>query len=247
MQQQLFLDVSQAQDVATFERRLLTFAGALDFGLVNAWLVSEAPGAPTQIQYVGNRTEAFVKATSDPRLMKRDPVLHRLHTESLPFTYSLSTYIDSGNGDLADVLDAHGYRNGVTVALHLPGNKHFVLGLAREDNLPTEDHNLTHLLASLQLVAVHAQIAAQRVMASVDPISLPADPAVDLPHAFPKLTPREIEVLTWTMQGKSGTVVAEFLGISHAAVKFHVANAMKKLNAPSKHVAVLRARDLGLL
>lgn len=248
MQQQLFLDVSQAQDVATFEKRLLTFAGALDFGLVNAWLVSEAPGAPAQIKYVGNRTEAFVEATGDPRLMKRDPVLHRLHTESLPFTYSLRTYIDSGNGDLADLLDAHGYRNGVTVALHLPGNKHFVLGLAREESLPTVDHGVTHLLANLQLVAVHAQIAAQRVLATVEPVAVPVDPDAEPPAPIgPRLTPREVEVLRWTMAGKSGTMVAEILGVSHAAVKFHVANAMKKLDAPSKHVAIHKALNMGLL
>lgn len=256
MQQQLFLDVSQAVDAGAFQERLLKFAAALDFGLVNAWLVTEHSAAPTSIQYVGNRSDAFVEASSDPCLIVRDPVLHRLHRESLPFTYNLETYTESGNGDMADLLDAHGYRSGVTVALHLPGNKHFVLGLARDRDLPKTDEGITHLLANLQLVAVHAQIAAQRVLpAEPDIAGMPVTasdgrvmvaPSADPTDAV-RLTQRETEVLRWTMAGKSGTMVAEILGVTHAAVKFHLGNAMRKLNTPTKHSAVLKAISLGLL
>lgn len=265
MQQQMFLDVSQAPDRDALQRRLIAFAAALDFGLVNAWLVTEKRSAPAVIDYVGNRSQAFVEASSDPALIQRDPVLHRLHRESLPFTFDRSTYTESGNGDMADMLEAYGYSNGVTVALHLPGNKHFVLSLARGQRLPATDQAVTHLLANLQLVAVHAQIAAQRVLKelAVPRPSINVDERKNLSSRATKqveriaggagrerpihLTPRELEILQWTMAGKSGTVVAEILGISHAGVKFHLGNAMAKLNAPTKHTAVLKAVSLGLL
>ena len=62
-----------------------------------------------------------------------------------------------------------------------------------------------------------------------------------------RLTPREREVLLWTMEGKGTWVIGELLGISSHAVKFHLQNAMRKLDSSSKHQAVLKALRLGLL
>lgn len=263
MQQQMFFDVSQAADRKTFEQRLLKFAEALDFGLVNAWLVTESKRGPAHIEYVGNRPEGMIEASNDPGLVQSDPVLHRLHTESLPFIYNRQTYTESGKGDLADFLTQYGYRNGVTVALHLPASKHFILSFSRDQPLPKSDARVMQLLANLQLAAVHAQVAAQRLLIPTSSVITTEERAKLTERAMSDvdriagknvellkqihLTPREREILQWTMAGKSGTVVADILGVTHAAVKFHLANVMVKLNAPTKHAAVMKAVSLGLL
>ncbi len=263
MQQQMFFDVSQAADRETFERRLLNFAEALDFGLVNAWLVTENKKGPADIEYVGNRPDGMIEASNDPVLVQSDPVLQRLHHESLPFIYNRKTYTDCGKGDLADFLGQYGYRSGVTVALHLPASKHFILSFSREQALPKSEDRVTSILANLQLAAVHAQVAAQRLLLPTQSVitneqrSRLTERARDDVTRFAgrdaehlkgvHLTPREQEILQWTMHGKSGTVVADILGVSHAVVKFHLANAMTKLNAPTKHAAVMKAVSLGLL
>ena len=62
-----------------------------------------------------------------------------------------------------------------------------------------------------------------------------------------RLTKREQEVLLWCAQGKSNWVIGEILGISEAAVKFHVANCIAKLGADCKITAVLKAIRLRLI
>lgn len=61
------------------------------------------------------------------------------------------------------------------------------------------------------------------------------------------LTPREIEVLKWTADGKSAQEIAEILRISKHVVDFHIKNAVLKLQTSNKVAAAVRAATLGLL
>ena len=63
----------------------------------------------------------------------------------------------------------------------------------------------------------------------------------------PKLTPRELEALRWTMEGKTAWEVGTILGISERTAVLHLQNAMHKLEATNKHQAVLKALRLGLI
>ena len=63
----------------------------------------------------------------------------------------------------------------------------------------------------------------------------------------PALTPRELEVLRWTMDGKTAWEVGAVLGISERTVVFHVNNASHKLGCINKQQAVLKALRLGLI
>ena len=88
----------------------------------------------------------------------------------------------------------------------------------------------------LQLFAVHAHEAALRIL-------IPAPSAA----GAPSLTPRELESLRWTMEGKTAWEVGALLGISERTAVLHVNNAMHKLGCVNKHQAVLRALRLGLI
>ncbi len=61
------------------------------------------------------------------------------------------------------------------------------------------------------------------------------------------LTPRQIEVLRWTADGKSSAQVAEILGLSEHTVHFHVKNSIARLGAANKVAAATRATRLGLI
>lgn len=236
MRLQRFLDVSQSCDVETFERRLIGFAHELDFGIATAVLVSATPGQDPIIVSVGNTPESFREASHNPGDVKRDPVIRRLKSLSVPFIYDQDLYVDEGAADLWEQQAAYGYRTGIAVALHLPGHKHFLLGVNREQALPREDEQLTRMLADLQFLAVHAQDAAQRLL-------VPRDEELDAPH----LTPRELDILRLTRDGKSAWVAGQILGISEHTVNFHLRNIQRKLNTTSKHQAVLVAMRHGLI
>lgn len=233
-----YYDVSQAPDIAAFERRLVRFAEEMEFPHVNAVLVIDprAPGERAQFISIGNTPEAYLEASRDPTASARDPVNRRLRSLSVPFIYDQQLYTSSGAGDLWETQAAYGYKTGIAVALHLPDFRHFLLGVDRDLALPTEAHRLSRLMADLQLLAVHAQDAATRLLAP--------DEAVG---ARPELTPREVEILRWTMEGKTAWAVGAILGVTEGTVNFHLRNIFRKLDASSKHQAVLKALRMRLI
>lgn len=67
------------------------------------------------------------------------------------------------------------------------------------------------------------------------------------PGAPKRLSPREVEVLTWVAAGKSSTVIGTLLGISPRTVNFHVENAVRKLRAANRSQAVVFAAQQGVI
>jgi DNA-binding CsgD family transcriptional regulator len=237
MQTSIFHDISSASDVSTFESRLISFAYGLDFELVNAALVIAPPGSKPVIRMVGNTPEAFLQSAHSPDEGLRDPVLQRLKQESIPFVYNQATYTAVGAGDLWEKQAQFGYVTGVSTALHLGNDAHFFLGIDRDRPLSLDDIGLTRMLADLQLLAVHAQHAASRLMREGPWFT----------KDVPTLSPREVDILRYVRDGKSSEVIGQLMGFSAANINYHVANAKKKLQCSTRMQAVVRAMNLKLL
>lgn len=237
MRQQDYLEVSESTDAATFESRLLRFAQAMEFGIFSAALTVDQPGGKPLFVMIGNTPEAFKDASRNDDNSRRDPVFKRMKSLSVPFTYDQSLYVEEDAGDLWENMAPFGYKTGIAMALHMPGGRHFLLGVDRMDPLPADDGDMTRMVADLHLLAVYAQETAVRVL---------------LPAAAPlganvKLTAREREVLQWTREGKSAWAIGQILAVSEHTVNFHLRNAMAKLGVAGKHMALLRAMALGLI
>jgi DNA-binding NarL/FixJ family response regulator len=72
-----------------------------------------------------------------------------------------------------------------------------------------------------------------------------ATPVVEL--AAPKLTRRELEILTLVSEGRSNRQVAELLWVTDQTVKFHLANVYRKLGVRSRFDAARWAFEHGVL
>lgn len=231
------LEVSASASEEELLNGLVRVANSLDFGRVAATLrFSDAIGRKTSSTILANTPQAFLDKSMSPDAAARDPVFQTHLKSSLPFSYNKSTYVDGGAGDLWEEMAPFGYRTGINVTLNLPRNAHFLLSIDREDDLPANDAQLTQMMASCQLLAVHAHVAVSRIVA-----------ARTHPLPLPRLTPREKEVLQWALRNKSAWSTAQILGLSENTVKFHVKNAMRKLDAGSRHEALMRATSLGIL
>lgn len=230
-----YLDIGTSTDRASFEQRLVQFAHKLDFGIVAAAVAVDRPGQRPIFEMIGNTPREFLEASRDPEDAKRDPVMKRMRHTSVPFVYDQAFYVGEGAGDLWEQQAAHGYCTGVSMALHLPGGRHFLLGVDREAPMPSSGQTVMRLMADLQLLAVFAQETALRVMLN------------DQNDGVVALTPREREVLQWTREGKSAWAVGQILGMSDNTVNFHLKNIMTKLGASGKHQAVLKAINMGLI
>jgi DNA-binding CsgD family transcriptional regulator len=233
-----YQDVAEASDIETFESRLVRFANDLGFGIISGALVVEHGAGRVSTFHLGNTPEAFQSTFQSTDVGKRDPVMRRLKRLSAPFVYDQATYVNEEAADLWEMQALFGYKTGIAMALHMPGGKHFVMGVDRDQPLPGDDVAVTRMMADLQLLAVHAQETAVRLLVP--------HPTGDVQY-LPRLTAREIEILKWTAEGKSGWAVAQILNISEHNVKYHIKRILMKLGVGSKHQAAAKAKSLGLL
>jgi DNA-binding CsgD family transcriptional regulator len=231
-----YSSVLQARDRDEFRNEVVRFTHRLGFKTVSAVTVVDHAAGHSEFISINNTPSAYSKSAGNPSSSRRDPVLQHCKRHGVPIIWDQATYVGAGQLDLWEEQASFGYRTGIAMALHLPEGRHFVLGVDRDQALPADANELQRVVADLQLFAVHAQDAAQRLL---------------LPRALqpesPALTPRELEALRWTMEGKTAWEVGAILGISERTAVLHVNNAMHKLGCINKHQAVLKALRLGLI
>jgi len=231
-----YSSVLQARDRDEFRDEVVRFGRALGFDTVSAMAVIDRGIGRSDFVVVDNTPREFLGVFNDPRAMQRDPVMQHCKRQSLPIIWDQGTYTSQGQGALWEEQARYGYQTGIAMALHLPEGKHFMLGVDRDRALPSDRHELTRVVADLQLFAVHALDAAMRILVPVQ-----ASPEA------PSLTPRELEALRWTMDGKTAWEVGSILGITERTAVLHLNNAMRKLGCVNKHQAVLKALRQGLI
>jgi DNA-binding CsgD family transcriptional regulator len=237
MNYQQLIDVGLSEDFSSFERHLVATAEALGFPIISGVLMRGLLHDPdVQITSLGNTPAGYLGAAKNLGDARRDPVMTQLMSQSVPVIYNQQTYASAGAGDLWEIQAPHGYKAGIAVKLHLPGRKHFLLGVDRDERLPSTGSKLMQTIAGLQLLAAHALTAAERLLG----------PRVEQ-RELPRLTRRELDVLSWTSQGKTAWEVSVILAMSEKTVNFHLGNAMRKLGVSSKHQAVLKCVAAGLL
>jgi len=210
----------------------------LGFPLVNCVLtyLGTSPIDALAVYSVGNTPEAYATSSSDLDLSIRDPLMAQLREQKFQaITYDQEFYVEAGASDLWEVQAAFGYRCGVAVSLDLPGNRRFALGIDRDKPLP-HGAELTMLMAHLQLLAVHAQAAADRLFPLTEATSLRVP-----------LTSRELEIMKYTMDGKSSAVIAQLLNINIGTVNFHVQKFCRKLGVATRLQAALKAQSMKLI
>ena len=229
-----FSAVLQAGSRDDFRSEVVRFSQQLGFSFVSAMSVLDVTVGRSEFVQIDNAPEGFSAVMHNVAAMRLDPVMQHCRRHTWPIVWNQDTYTREGLGEIWEEQASFGYRTGIAMALHLPEGRHFALGVERDQALPANDGELTRLVADLQLFAMYAQAAAQRLLTPTD-------------GKRPSLTPRELEALHWTKAGKTAWEVGAILGISERTAVLHVNNAMKKLGCTSKHQAVLRALRLGLI
>jgi DNA-binding CsgD family transcriptional regulator len=231
-----YSSVMQARNRDEFRDEVVRFTQKLGFETVSAITVIDHGLGKSEFINIDNAPVGFNDTYSSTALQRQDPVMQHCKRQTVPIIWNQDTYVEKGAGELWEHQAEFGYRTGIAMALHMPEGRHFALGVDRDQPLPEDREELQRLVADLQLFAVHAQDAALRLLV---PLAMQPE--------RPALTPREVEALHWTMEGKTAWEVGAVLGISERTAVLHVNNAMHKLGCVSKHQAVLKALRLGLI
>jgi DNA-binding NarL/FixJ family response regulator len=159
----------------------------------------------------------------------------------------------SGFAALADIEDRHPDLPVVIMtgeedpALVREAFDHGALGFIPKSSAPAV------ILAALRLVLSGGTYVPPQIMASMAPRAAPAaPPSVQTYAADPALavslglTPRQTDVLTLLLAGKSNKVISRDLHLAEGTVKNHVAAVLKALNVDTRVQAVIAAARLGI-
>jgi len=123
------------------------------------------------------------------------------------------------------------------MAMHLPGGRHFFLGVDRDCALPQDPVEQGRRVADFVLFTAYAQVGESRAVVTPEQ----ARTGYSSPIA------RELEVLRWTSAGKTAREVGMLLSISERTAAIHANRATHKLGCVGKHQAALKAIQLGLI
>ena len=126
-------------------------------------------------------------------------------------------------------------RSGGAVPIHGPGAAKASFAVANnmsEENFAALFKAQRH---ELHLVATYAHERMMQIGLS------------DQPATPPKLTSREIEVMTWSSRGKTAWEIAEILSLSEETIRDHIKHACRKLNTSNKTHAIAVALLHGLI
>ena len=232
-------DLVQVANAPTPEdllQQTVAFATRLGFDTVGAVVIIDRHDAPYTYHAIHNLPAQYNSQFEDSNRAQRCPVAQHCKQSSRPIAWNQRTYTAAGMGELWESQAMHGLRAGVAVAWHLPQGRHFLIGVDCDQPLPRDRAEVSRLAAELQLFGAHAQDAALRLL-------VPSQP----PDPEPRLSARELEMLRWTMDGKTAWETGRIVGLSDQTVARHLQNATRKLNAVNKRQAVVKALRLGLL
>jgi DNA-binding NarL/FixJ family response regulator len=197
------------------------------------------PGEPVEVIEAAGYTEALERIAATPDL---DLVLLDLRMPGV-----------SGFVALADIEDRYPDLPVVVMTgdeepeLVRAAFDHGALGFIPKSSPPPV------ILAALRLVLSGGTYVPPQIMAaSRAAAARPAPPAVTTYAADPALalslglTPRQNDVLTLLLAGKSNKVISRDLNLAEGTVKNHVAAVLKALNVDTRVQAVIAAARLGI-
>jgi DNA-binding CsgD family transcriptional regulator len=230
-----YTSVLQSKDRSEFRAEIVRFTQRLGFETVSAVTIIDRGMGKSDFIHVDNTPSDYVEPYSDPGDSRRDPVLAHCKRQSVPIIWDRQTYVNHGAVDLWEHQATFGYCTGIAMALHLPEGKHFLLGVDRDQPCHRTRGNCSAWWPTCSCLPC-------------TPRTPPASAAAQGQQPErPALTPRELEALRWTMEGKTAWEVGAVLGITERTAVLHVNNAMHKLGCVNKHQAVLKALRLGLI
>ena len=171
------------------------------------------------------------------RLAYIDPTVSHCLASSVPIVWQPSTFSAPAQRELYEEACGYGIRSGVTFPIHGPNGEFGVISFA-SDAAPgaATSRALEHHLAELALIRDYAFQSASSFLGAAAPAEIP-----------PRLTRRELEVLSWAMAGKSSWEISKIISCSEATINFHMANVRQKFNVNTRQQAVVKAIGLGLI
>lgn len=227
-------DIDDLRSVTTEQEllgALLKIGGSMGFPLGALVYRRGRIGADAVINAVSNTPASWRARSKDLTLSMQDPVFTRLQESREPFFYDADFYSRAGAGPLYEEVSAHGYVNGVSASLHLPGDRAIFWGFDSPDPLPRHERARLQLLSITQLTGVFAASAVEKILGPDEAL----------------LNDSQREALQHARRGRSSWHIGQIMGIREDTVNYHLKRCRAILGVRTRLEAVHKAVELGLI
>lgn len=160
-----------------------------------------------------------------------DPTVTRAAQSRIPYRWDQLGELTPVQRRFFNEAGENGLRYGLTVPIHGPAGEVFIASVASPEDEIDRVRSLS--VANILVTQVHS------VLVGMQYPGAPSPPVV--------LTGRERECLIWSARGKSSWDIGMILNISENTVNFHLKNAMGKLKASTRVLAIVKAIRMGLI
>ena len=160
-----------------------------------------------------------------------DPTVIRAAQARIPYRWDQLGELTPSQRRFFSEAGEAGLRHGITVPIHGPAGEVFLASVATGDD--SIDHLRSLSVANVLVTQAHSVLVGMRHPGA--------------PTAPVSLTGRERECLIWSARGKSSWDIGMILSISENTVNFHLKNAMAKLKASTRVLAIVKAIRMGLI
>jgi DNA-binding CsgD family transcriptional regulator len=236
MATELYASLMNVSTETTLLKELVSFSENLGFNQACAVMVIRKAGSSRfESKVIENYQQSWKEASRVSSSIASDPIVKHSSASVLPLVWGKSLYEKANAADLWDNAKPFGFDSGIAISLRDHLGNVYKIGLSRDQPLTSDSRELSRLVADTQLFGAFAQSAMMRIW---NP-----KPEAD----FPSLTAREIECLSWTLEGKTAWELGVILGITERTANFHLGNAIQKLDCDNKHSAVIKAMRMGMI
>lgn len=211
---------------------LLKAAEAQGFEFVAYGFQAPLPASDPKVTLLNNYPAAWQLAYREKGYLAIDPVVRHARESMMPLGWSPKERAMAPA--FWDEAGSHGIRFGWSQPFREVNGSCGILSLARSAHAPST--------AELKQKQLKMQWLAQ-----AGHMMLSRHIQVKECSGVAGLTPRERDVMKWTVDGKSAQDIADILGISTSVVNLHISNVTRKLGVSNKTAAAVKALTLGLL
>lgn len=216
---------------------LVKYLSALGFEYFAYWLLWPPEGARKPL-CITNYPGEWAGHYLDQNYASHDFVARHASRSTIPFVWSdlsKNHRLTAQQKSIFDEAKEAGLKSGGTVPIHGPASAKATFSVA---NRTTEEDFARLFLRHRHEIHLVATYVHEKIVGLG--LHKPIDSAI-------RLTPREIEILTWIAKGKSRWEVGTILNISEDTVKAHLENVRQKLGAANTTHAIAIALLHGML
>lgn len=230
------LDVLHASSPKELLRQTVSFVQSYDLGTVGLSVITDHGSGISEFRTLTNAPEGYVSDFENLELAKLDPVSQHCKNSSMPIVWDQDFYVANGRGDFWEHQAAFGLKSGISLAMHLPRGRHFLIGVDSSQTSCGSAQRSREIATDLFTYTSYVQAAAFDLC---------------LPYARAEgeaqLAKGEVEALRWSSDGMTDWEVGQKMGISATEAMLRLQRAMQKLGTASKYEAILKAIKLGLV